>query len=485
MAEALDCAAGAANNSLVNECSDSQGPRGPKFLRGSLKVNKTKTSVIVVLAAFMLPFVVAHGAGGRIEGKVTDPKGAVVIGAAITVTDPISNQTFAAITDNDGHYKVEGLPPGTYAVTVSAKGFTDGRRDEVKIEEGATLNLDVKLEIAPVEAAVNVAASGVKANADPVYQQLRQLGKNEKELTEQFSHLVLRFTDKTVAEVKASANAKIGTGGPQAEKAVDLYRDNQHLLRKQLRDNAELRTLADIYAPQRPGYFSAFIAGKKHGKLVFLLDPLGIPQLSPEEIALFSYGETDGGIWTAFHLADEYSKGTAASSEDHRLFDITHHEIDGAIHGTQLTASDRVTFRPLVAGRLMAFSLYRSLRVSRVRDEQGKDLSFVQESKDEDANFTVIMPRTLEVGKSYTLTVEYSGGNALRDSGGGNFILLPRSTWYPNNGGTQFGDRATFDITMRYPRSNLFVATGAPVEPDKQDGNVMWPSGRAEKLSWR
>src|SRR3989442_163782 len=181
MAEALDCAAGAANNSLVNECSDSQGPRGPKFLRGSLKVNKTKTSVIVVLAAFMLPFVVAHGAGGRIEGKVTDPKGAVVIGAAITVTDPISNQTFAAITDNDGHYKVEGLPPGTYAVTVSAKGFTDERRDEVKIEEGATLNLDVKLELAPVEAAVNVVASGVKANADPVYQQLRQLGKNEKD----------------------------------------------------------------------------------------------------------------------------------------------------------------------------------------------------------------------------------------------------------------------------------------------------------------
>src|SRR3989442_3147192 len=268
MAEALDCAAGAANNSLVNECSDSQGPRGPKFLRGSLKVNKTKTSVIVVLAAFMLPFVVAHGAGGRIEGKVTDPKGAVVIGAAITVTDPISNQTFAAITDNDGHYKVEGLPPGTYAVTVSAKGFTDERRDEVKIEEGATLNLDVKLELAPVEAAVNVVASGVKANADPVYQQLRQLGKNEKDfagayasvnnlvlkrdaavftlhsgeiyfgaaieghvtaavfigdgemtlvpptpiekhslaifieeekLTEQFSHLVLRFTDNTVA----------------------------------------------------------------------------------------------------------------------------------------------------------------------------------------------------------------------------------------------------------------------------------------------
>ena len=517
-------------------------------------MKKTKTSVIFILAALllMLPFVIVHGAGGRIEGKVTDPKSAAVIGAAITVTDPISNQTFAAITDNDGRYKVEGLPPGTYAVTVSAKGFTDGRRDEVKIEEGATITLDVKLDIAPVEAAVNVVASGVKANSDPVYQQLRQLGKNEKDfagtyasvnnlvlkrdaavftlhsgaiyfgaaveghvtaavfigdgemtlvpptpiekhslaifiddekLSEQISHLVFRFTDKTVEEVKASANAKIGTGGPQADKAAELYRDNQQLLRKQLRDNAELRTLADLYAPGRPGYFVAFIAGKKHGKLVFLLDPLGIPQVSPEEIALFSYGETDGGIWSAFHLADEYSKGTAASSEDHRLFDITRHEIDGAIHGTQITATDRVTFRPLVAGRVIPFSLYRSLRVSRVHDEQGKDLSFVQESKDEDAQLAVIMPQALEVGKTYSLTVEYSGGDALRDSGGGNFILLPRSTWYPNNAGTQFGDRAIFDITMRYPRSNLFVATGAPVEADKQDGNVMvakWSSGKTE-----
>jgi hypothetical protein len=505
-----------------------------------------------VITLVVLPLTLVDAAGGRIEGRVTDPKGAVVVGAAITVTDPISNQTFTAITDKDGHYKVEGLPPGTYAVTVSAKGFTDGRRDEVKVEEGVTAAVDLKLEIALVEASVNVSAGGMKPNVDPVYQQLRQLGKNandfggpyasvnnlvikrdaavftltsgeiyfgaqieghitaavfigegeltlvpptpiekhslslfidEEKLTEPFSHLVIRFTDQTLDEIKASANAKMGTGGPQAEKAAGVYRENQQLLRKQLRDNAELRTLADLYAPQRPGYFTSFIAGKKHGKLIFILDPLGIPQVSPEEIALFSYGETDGGIWVAFHLADEYAKGTAASSEDHRLFDITHHEIDGAIRGTQITASDRVTFRPLVPGRVIQFSLFRSLRVSRVHDDQGKDVNFVQESKDEDADFAVIMPQSLEVGKTYSLTVEYSGGDALRDSGGGNFILIPRSTWYPNNGGTQFGDRATFDITMRYPKSNVFVATGAPIEPDKQDGNLMlarWSSGKTD-----
>ena len=93
------------------------------------------------------------------------------------------------------------------------------------------------------------------------------------------------------------------------------------------------------------------------------------------------------------------------------------------------------------------------------------------------------MPEPLEVGKDYTITIHYAGGEAIRDSGGGNFILGPRSTWYPNNGGSQFGDRATFDISFRYPKGNTFIATGAPVEPDRQEGDVKiakWSSGKTE-----
>src|SRR5262249_48806799 len=161
-----------------------------------------------------------------------------------------------------------------------------------------------------------------------------------------------------------------GTGGPQASRARDFYRGNQQLLRKELHDNSELRALAGIYAPDRPGHFITFIGGGKHSKLVFILDPLGIPQVSPEEVALLSYGESDGGFWTAFHLADEYAKGTASSSEDHRLIDITHHEIDGEIKGTRITASDLIAFRSLAAGtRVIPLDLYRTLRVSRVQDE--------------------------------------------------------------------------------------------------------------------
>ena len=79
-----------------------------------------------------------------------------MIGAAVTVTDADTNQTFTAVTDKQGHFKIEGLPAGTYTVTVSAQGFSESRRADVKVEEGAVATTDFALEIAPVEVAVTV-----------------------------------------------------------------------------------------------------------------------------------------------------------------------------------------------------------------------------------------------------------------------------------------------------------------------------------------
>ncbi len=510
-----------------------------------------RLSLLLVAAILSIPFLIAYAAGGRIEGKITDPKGAAISGAAVTVTNQVSKQDFTAVTDNQGKYKVEGLPAGIYTVRVSSKGFTEGRRDEVKVEDDAAATIDVRLEIAPVEAQVKV--SGQKGNQDPVYQSLRQLGKGddfsgnyavvnnlqlkrdaanfnlksgelyfvtpvegrvtaavflgdgemtinppmeveknsikiftgEGGITESFNRLVLRFTDKTFEEVKSSPNATMKTAGPQASQARSAYRDHQDLLRKQLRDNREARTLYDIYNPAGEGFFTAFINGKRFNKLVYIIDPFGVPGATPEEVALLSYGETDGGIWLAFHHEDEFKKGTASSAEDNRLIDITRHEIDAAIKGTNLAVTDKVTFRNLHKGtRVVPFDLYRTLRVSRVQDADGTDLNFIQEDKDADSDFAVITTKPLEAGQNYTLTVQYDGNDALRDSGGGNFILIPRSTWYPGNANALFAeDRAIFDMTFRYPSKYTFVGTGSPTAPDTKEGDtaiVKWSSGQTE-----
>jgi hypothetical protein len=510
-------------------------------------------SLLLLATVLSVPFLIAHAAGGRIEGKVTDPKGAAIPGAAVTVTNQISKQDFTAITDAQGRYKVEGLPAGSYTVRVAVKGFNEARREDVNVEDDATATLNVQLEIAPVEAEVKV-STGVKGNLDPVYQSLRQLGRNDQDfagsyavvnnlllkrdagnfllksgelyfiapvenrvtaavfigdgelslmppteiekhslkiftgedgIKEQFSKLVLRFTDKTFEQIKSSPNATMKTGGPAASQARGIYRDNQELLRHRLRDNRDLRTLYDLYNPAREGYFSAFIDGKRFNKLIFLLEPLGVPNATPEEVALLSYGDTDGGLWTAFHREEEYKKGTASSAEDNRLIDITHHEIDAAIKGTRLAATDKITFRNLRAGtRVVPFDLFGSLRVSRVQDAEGNDLNFVQEDKNEDADFGVIMSKPLAEGKTYQISVQYDGTEAIRDSGGGNYILIPRSTWYPGNANALYAeDRAIFDMTFRFPKAFTFVGTGAPTAPDAREGDLSvakWSSGQTE-----
>jgi Carboxypeptidase regulatory-like domain/Peptidase family M1 domain len=513
----------------------------------------TRVTFILLAALLSIPLFVVHGAGGRIEGKITDPKGAAIPGASVTVINQTSKQEFTAVTDGQGRYKVEGLPAGVYDVTVVAKGFKETRQSDVNVDDDSVKPIDVKLEIAGVEAQVKVATGSQKGNLDPIYLSLR-LPKNEPDfagsyatvnnlilkrdaatftlktgeiyflapvenkytgavfigtgemsmtpptaaeknsiriftnqdgIVEQFSSLVLRFTDNTYEEVKGSSNATMKTAGPAVGQARDMYRSNMDLLRKRLRDNRELRTLQDIYNPQQEGYFNAFINGSRFNKLVYVVDPFGVPGAIPEEVALSSYGESDFGTWAAFHREQEFEKGTASSSEDHRIIDITQHDIDGAIKGSHLTITDRVTFKNLIAGtRVIPFNLFGSLRVSSVQDAEGANVNFIQESKDEDSDFGVILAKPLAAGQTYSLVISYDGDGALRDSGGGNFILIPRSTWYPGNANTLFAeDRAIFNMTFRYPKQYMFVGTGAPVEPDSRDGDISvakWSSGKTE-----
>jgi hypothetical protein len=311
-------------------------------------------------------------------------------------------------------------------------------------------------------------------------------------LRDTFSQLVIRFSDQTYEEIKGSPNATMSQGGPQVGRAKDAYRDKESQWRKSLREsiwgsnlhgNLDLRVLTDWYGPTRTGFFTAFVSGSRFNKLVFRMDPLGLTDLYPDQVAIDSYGNTDGGTWTAFQLAEEYRNVTTAN-RDRRLFDITRHTMDVSIKSLTMTVTDRMEYRPLVAGqRVLPFELFRTLRVSDVRDQSGQSLDFVQEDKDDDADFAVILPQAGEVGKTYQLTIEYAGDGALKDSGGGNFFLLPRDTWYPNNGFTAFGDRALFDLTFHFPKGNMLVGVGTLAEPEKTEGEIKtahWTSGAVE-----
>src|ERR1700730_4833519 len=81
---------------------------------------------------------------GSIEGAVTDPNGAAVKGATVSVTSPnlISPQT--ATTDDNGRFRVLALPPGAYKVSVQASGFAPFEQDNVAVNLGRTSNTDAQ-----------------------------------------------------------------------------------------------------------------------------------------------------------------------------------------------------------------------------------------------------------------------------------------------------------------------------------------------------
>src|SRR3954470_13006880 len=108
---------------------------------------------LLLLASLALPLSALSGArtaaaatGGSIAGTVTDPRGAVVVGASVTVYAEAGGQPAGgAKTDAKGQYSIENLPPGAYVVVVEAGGFTPARLERQVVEEGKTTKLDVRL----------------------------------------------------------------------------------------------------------------------------------------------------------------------------------------------------------------------------------------------------------------------------------------------------------------------------------------------------
>jgi hypothetical protein len=313
---------------------------------------------------------------------------------------------------------------------------------------------------------------------------MMQFFTESPDFREQFSQLVMFFTDDTAELIKSSPGAKAGNSGPQAEKARDTYRFRETVLKKQLRYNVSTRVLMDIYAPPRRGFFAAFIDGLRHNKLLYLVDPLGLEQVAPEQVMLLNYSSANLGIWSAFHLAEEYKKGTAKGAADRTVFDIVHHEMDVTIQETKISARDTVTMTIRKEGqRVLPFNFFPRLKVLSISDSEGTDVPFIQESREDEGDLAIILPKSYPVGQPFKLSFTYEGDGALIKAGGGTYYLGPRSTWYPNNGGIAFGDRATFDIKFRYSKKLTLVGVGELVEPERVEGEnkiAHWSSKETE-----
>src|SRR5258708_30941178 len=105
---------------------------------------------VFFLLAFLLVASSARSQGnqGTLEGSVSDPSGAAVAGAQLTVTNDATGLKFLTTTDSDGLFTFPVLPVGSYTLEVGHAGFSKLTRKDVKLTVGARLNLPLALSVA-------------------------------------------------------------------------------------------------------------------------------------------------------------------------------------------------------------------------------------------------------------------------------------------------------------------------------------------------
>ncbi|MFN7923572.1 MAG: carboxypeptidase-like regulatory domain-containing protein [Bryobacteraceae bacterium] len=102
----------------------------------------------------------------EITGAVTDPTGAVMVGAAVTIRNTDTNQTRSAVTNETGNYSLPYLVPGTYDLRVEIGGFKAATRKGIVLQVGAVARIDFAMEVGEVSQQVEVSGGAPLLNTE-------------------------------------------------------------------------------------------------------------------------------------------------------------------------------------------------------------------------------------------------------------------------------------------------------------------------------
>ena len=103
-----------------------------------------------------------------IQGVVTDPEGAVVSGAALTLKNLDTNLQLTATSDENGVYNFNALPPAKFSLTVEKAGFKKKFLQNVGVIAEQSNALNIQLELGQVTESVTVSG-----DATPLIEELR------------------------------------------------------------------------------------------------------------------------------------------------------------------------------------------------------------------------------------------------------------------------------------------------------------------------
>ena len=105
------------------------------------------SALFLLIFCLVSPVFAQVSAGaGTIEGTVTDPTGASIPAATVTITNPVSGLQPSATTGADGAFTFRNVPPNPYHLAVTANGFANKAQD---VEVRSTVPVNVKITLRP------------------------------------------------------------------------------------------------------------------------------------------------------------------------------------------------------------------------------------------------------------------------------------------------------------------------------------------------
>src|SRR6266851_375805 len=131
-------------------------------------LHRVAVSALVILAVTIAAnHAYAQVSGATLSGTITDPSGAAIAGAKVSVTNKATGVTRDVTTDTAGLYSAPNLLPGPYEVAASASGFSTTKQADLTLTVGGqqVLNLALKIGEASQTVVVTEAASQVQLSS--------------------------------------------------------------------------------------------------------------------------------------------------------------------------------------------------------------------------------------------------------------------------------------------------------------------------------
>ena len=126
---------------------------------------------LLIAFALVAPVVFAQSQNASLDGQVTDKTGAVIPGASVTIAAAERQMNTTIQTDTSGRYSFPNLQPGTYQLTIEAKGFKTSVQNNIQLLANQAARIDASLDVGEASTKVEVTADAALLNYDNGAQQ--------------------------------------------------------------------------------------------------------------------------------------------------------------------------------------------------------------------------------------------------------------------------------------------------------------------------